>query len=81
MRVAAKPPARTRGQRNRIVNQRHIGAARLLGRFVRDAPPALRALLRGLGQMLLGPRAITGATAATPSSVAFSIAHSMRSNL
>ena len=37
------------------MNQRHIGSPRLLRRLMGDASPALRTLLRGLGQMLLGP--------------------------
>ena len=78
--TSARSPRRrphTRGQRNRIVDHRHIGAPRLLSRLVRDAPPALDALLRGLARCFSVRRAITGAIAATPNSVAFSIAHSM----
>jgi hypothetical protein len=67
MRVDVRGGAHARASGRRIVNQRHIGAPRLLRRLVRDAAPALDALLRGLRQMLLSPRAITGAMAATPS--------------
>jgi hypothetical protein len=64
-----------------IVDQRHIGAARLLRGLMHNAAPALGALLRGLRQMLLGAPRNHRRNRATPSSVAFSSAHSMRSNL
>ena len=44
--------ADARGQRNRIEDDRHVAAARLLRRLMHDAPPARGALQGGLGQML-----------------------------
>ena len=42
-----------RRQRSGLMNQRDIGTARLLGGLMRDAAPALRSLVCGLGQVLL----------------------------
>ena len=53
MRVAPDAALTRDGERHGIVDERHIGAARLLRGFMRDAAPALGTLFGGLGQMLL----------------------------
>ena len=68
-------------QFDRRVDFRNPQPPRLFAGFLRDAPPPFHAFLAAFEQAALAALAATGTMRVTPSSVAFSTAHSKRSNL